>query len=1388
MSDQTKKTRSEIKAFFVPNAIPAADDFAAFIDSVVNQTDDGVRIDAGKLSVAVAVEANAGLQVTGAPVSVGTPESKQSLRVHGTAAVSDVLTAENGFTVSSGTVFLDTSATIAGHLAIAGQLIAHTSLTLTGPIAAAGGPVTIGTAETNLPMTVHHSLTVNRETALNKGLAVTGGGVSIGDSTTPQALTVSGASNLQGGATILGGLSVPSGAVTFGGAIDANGGLSVRGGGLTVGESTAKQNLMVNGSVTATEVVNANNGLTVNAAVLNANAGLNVVGGALTVGASPLAQNQNLLVNGTAQAKMFMLAAPAGDTSPVITSRVIPSGQGASNESTELILYHGDNASGSGYGPDYITLRAPAIRLQTYASVASPSIDNNATSNTRIDIDSFGAITATGATTFTSTLTTTGLLSANAGLTVAGTATVNGVANIAQVPRSGSHLASPLGAYITGEFTDSAGVEFRHSNGSQGIGFGYNTIYATGSNPEQVLRLKARGTSPVEVAGNLSVTGLISGPSNDYMKAQFTMNGGGVVTWSGGRLRWSNRFIAISGGNSPLSMLSGYVNVVMPATDLPAAYVWDNQPRSVNASGILLKGWEALYAVHGIGQNPDAVTLRIVSYTYPLNVPSNWILVAVMNGDDNSIRLATGRTIYDGNQRNYNGPLTVSAMVTANAGLTVTGWAAVNNGGVSISQSNRTGFHPPILAGLYVTANFDEASGVEFRHTNGTQGIGFGYNTIYAAGSLPDQPLRLKGRGANSVEILGDLNIAGSLTGPTNDYMRAQFTLSGGGTVTWAGARLRWTTRFLAISAGLSAQAMLNAHITINMPTADLPGAWVYDGVPRSVNASGIVLTGYEALYAVHLMGQGPAAVQFRIVHYTIAHTVPANWVLIAVVNGDDGSLKLGTGKTIYAGNNDQVLGALTVNGPLVANTGLSVMGSAATIGTQAANQNLVVNGTALANAFTFPAPYGDYQPTISARTIPPNQGGSNEATELILFHSNDPSGSGSGADCITLRAPELRFQTFADTNVADIGNYLGANTRFSINSYGAITAFGPFFANGTLNTGQLLTAQNGLTMANGTLTVNGAANLNAGATVTGTLTANGTLYANAALVANNGNVIVNGNPNATLLAVNGTAMVTQLNFTAPPGDPSPYITARTIPNNQGGSNEATELILYHGNDNGTNGSGPDLITLRAPGIRLQTYNDPGVYDIGNLNGSVNRVYIEPTGPVNMYQGILRLGTNGTNGQLSSIIGFMGYGAAHGALAFRPGAGFELIDASSVIPNLTILRDQYPYHDLRVKLIICQGVAQPSSREIKEDIHDLSAEEALDAFQKLQPVKYRMKDDAAGRTHAGFIAEDVPDLVSINGRTAIAPVDILAVLTRIVHVQQEAIQRLEAQIAALTPA
>jgi hypothetical protein len=80
-----------------------------------------------------------------------------------------------------------------------------------------------------------------------------------------------------------------------------------------------------------------------------------------------------------------------------------------------------------------------------------------------------------------------------------------------------------------------------------------------------------------------------------------------------------------------------------------------------------------------------------------------------------------------------------------------------------------------------------------------------------------------------------------------------------------------------------------------------------------------------------------------------------------------------------------------------------------------------------------------------------------------------------------------------------------------------------------------------------------------------------------------------------------------------------------------------------------------------------------------------------------------------------------------------------------------------------------------SSRELKENIENLTTDEAMGALEGLSPVKYNYKahkDEA----RVGFIAEDVPDLVAMNGRKTLGTVDIMAVLTKVVKEQQAFIQ------------
>jgi hypothetical protein len=89
-----------------------------------------------------------------------------------------------------------------------------------------------------------------------------------------------------------------------------------------------------------------------------------------------------------------------------------------------------------------------------------------------------------------------------------------------------------------------------------------------------------------------------------------------------------------------------------------------------------------------------------------------------------------------------------------------------------------------------------------------------------------------------------------------------------------------------------------------------------------------------------------------------------------------------------------------------------------------------------------------------------------------------------------------------------------------------------------------------------------------------------------------------------------------------------------------------------------------------------------------------------------------------------------------------------------------------------------------SSREYKENIRNLTTDEAIETLNGLNPVKFNYKIHKE-EEKLGFIAEDVPDLVATNGRKNLSTMDIVAVLTKVVKEQQETISELQKKIAEL---
>jgi hypothetical protein len=87
-----------------------------------------------------------------------------------------------------------------------------------------------------------------------------------------------------------------------------------------------------------------------------------------------------------------------------------------------------------------------------------------------------------------------------------------------------------------------------------------------------------------------------------------------------------------------------------------------------------------------------------------------------------------------------------------------------------------------------------------------------------------------------------------------------------------------------------------------------------------------------------------------------------------------------------------------------------------------------------------------------------------------------------------------------------------------------------------------------------------------------------------------------------------------------------------------------------------------------------------------------------------------------------------------------------------------------------------------SSREYKDNVHSLTAAAAEKTLEALDPVTFTYKNDGA-HERVGFIAEDVPELVAMPDRKGLSPMDIVAVLTKVVQEQKQELAEQDRQVA-----
>lgn len=151
------------------------------------------------------------------------------------------------------------------------------------------------------------------------------------------------------------------------------------------------------------------------------------------------------------------------------------------------------------------------------------------------------------------------------------------------------------------------------------------------------------------------------------------------------------------------------------------------------------------------------------------------------------------------------------------------------------------------------------------------------------------------------------------------------------------------------------------------------------------------------------------------------------------------------------------------------------------------------------------------------------------------------------------------------------------------------------------------------------------------------------------------------------------------------------------------------------------------------------------------------------------------------------------------------GSRYLIFDSSqNIYPDTTNIvslgTSNKQYKNIYGQNIYVNGTAVSSDRRVKENIKDLE-EKHLAFFQCLRPVQFKYKDGESGRTHTGFIAQEVEDAIHEAGMTnqdmAVVVQDpeskqfylryeeIIAVQTQVIQNMQKKVDSLEARLAKL---
>lgn len=726
-----------------------------------------------------------------------------------------------------------------------------------------------------------------------------------------------------------------------------------------------------------------------------------------------------------------------------------------------------------------------------------------------------------------------------------------------------------------------------------------------------------------------------AGTAMDDLGRSILLDADKSVTINGtGTLMLYILFNEVESDQSGSGQIKGYTRftqapVVAAAASVPAHGVKLATVTVVNSNQLNLTSDGRLYAGLRMPSVGDAPVLRSASIdansakaglTGDLNV-TGAVGIGMPVSATPAARLEVTGTTTDGS---------ASALKISNSSTGL--WEIKNSGATTLSGSldlahgTRTGTHVSAPTGLYVTGNFQDSVGAEFRQSSGAQGLGLGANTLYAAGSNTNQDVRLLSKGStSSVKVVNDAgssllevrkdgkigvgrgpdnSIAVDITGDVRTSGTLYAAAASGGKALSVGDDLALHDINQANVVGLyGVQDSTQGNIQLGSGGPLLTGKSARLGINASTPVAALDVaqttrtgthpTSIKGLYVTGSFSD-TSGVEFRtddanyglgFASNTIYAAGNANQDIRFISKGATSSVKVinDSGASILEARKDGKVGVgkapdssitLDVSGDLRASGAITASGSGGKsfiIGDDVAlcdiNQFNTVSINGMQDATQANVRLGTGGATLTGKT---GYFGINNVSPIAAL--DIVQGTRSGGHPTSIKALYI---------TGDFGEADGVEIRHNNASQGIGIGYNTVYAaGGQTNQDLCLKPKN-----SGKIWVKGA------------LTVDSTINA--------------GNITGAVITSN------TLTFPSPTGDPAPVITARTIPAGQGAASERTELILFHGND-ATLGAGPDTITLRAPYIRLQTFNDASVQDINNNAGAVERFCIDSSGNISL--------------------------------------------------------------------------------------------------------------------------------------------------------------------------